>query len=92
MEGKGMEERNLENQLYNDMVDLVSFGYRYPGSDAEKKAAQYIINKLKDSGINAVYEEYEARCYRYTRQSVRAICSDKTYEFTSHPVWLSKEM
>ena len=90
MEGKGMEERNLENQLYNDMVDLVSFGYRYPGSDAEKKAAQYIINKLKDSGINAVYEEYEARCYRYTRQSVRAICSDKTYEFTSHPVWLSK--
>ena len=47
MEGKGMEERNLENQLYNDMVDLVSFGYRYPGSDAEKKAAQYIINKLE---------------------------------------------
>ena len=73
------------------MKDLVSFGYRYPGSDAAKKAANYILDDLKAGGLDVIYEPYEARCYRYTKQVVRAICPDqKTYEFISHPIWLSK--
>lgn len=86
-----MTDKALADKLYQTMKDLVSFGYRYPGSDAEKKAANYILDDLKAGGLDVIYEPYEARCYRYTKQVVRAICPDqKTYEFISHPIWLSK--
>ena len=50
-----MENKVLEKKLYDTMCDLVSFGYRYPGSDAEKKAARYILKELREAGIDAQY-------------------------------------
>ncbi len=85
-----MENKVLEKKLYDTMCDLVSFGYRYPGSEAEKKAARYILKELRGAGIDAQYEEYEARCYRYTRQTVSLQKDGRTFEFESHPIWLSK--
>lgn len=84
-----MDRENLGQTLYRCMEELVSFGYRYPGSDAEKKAAKYIIKELKEAGIQAEYEEYEARCYRYTKQTVKAVAADNAYEFEAHPIWFS---
>ena len=86
-----VDRNKLGKELYDTMNDLVSFGYRYPGSKAEKKAASYILKKLNESGINAVYEEYEARCYKYTKQIVKLTQpGDDDLTFESHPVWLSK--
>ena len=47
-----MENKVLEKKLYDTMCDLVSFGYRYPGSDAEKKAARYILKELREAGVH----------------------------------------
>ena len=33
-----VDRNKLGKELYDTMNDLVSFGYRYPGSKAEKKA------------------------------------------------------
>ena len=85
-----MGEKTIEKKLYQMMTDLVSFGYRYPGSEAEKNAAQYILKELRDGGLNVQYEEYKARCYRYTHQCVRARTPEQVFTFESHPVWLSK--
>ena len=85
-----MREKTIEKKLYQMMTDLVSFGYRYPGSEAEKNAAQYILKELRDGGLNVQYEEYKARCYRYTHQCVRARTPEQVFTFESHPVWLSK--
>lgn len=85
-----MQPKETEKKLYKTMTDLVSFGYRYPGSKAEKDAAGYILKDLRDGGLDVSYEEYDVRCYRYTRQVVRAKGGDESFEFESHPVWLSK--
>ena len=85
-----MDEKAIEKKLNQTMTDLVSFGYRYPGSEAEKKAAQYILKKLRDGGLHVEYEEYKARCYRYTHQYVSAKTPEQVFRFESHPIWLSK--
>ncbi len=84
-----MEKESLGKELYKCMEELVSFGYRYPGSEGEKQAAQFIIRELKEAGIQAEYDEYKARCYRYTKQTVKTMAADSTYEFDAHPIWFS---
>lgn len=85
-----MNKKLLGEKLFSTMSELVSFGYRYPGSAAEKRAAKYILEDLKEAGLDVTYEEYEARCYSYSRQVVRASCKEQAYEFESHPIWLSR--
>ncbi len=85
-----MDENTLGRDLFTVMNNLVAFGHRYPGSDAEKKAARYMLDNLRDGGLDVTYEEYEARCYRYSRQVVKASDREQTFEFQSHPIWLSK--
>lgn len=45
----------------------------FRGTENNWKSAQYIIKELKEAGIQAEYEEYEVRCYRYTKQTVKTV-------------------
>ena len=78
-----VDKNKLGRELYDTMNDLVSMGFRYPGSDAEKKAAAYILSKLKERGIEAAYEEYEARCFKYTKQTVKVEQAGNCLLYTS---------
>lgn len=49
----------LENRCLNDLWELCDYGTRFAGTDGERKAREFIVEKLNNFGLQAKQEPFE---------------------------------
>jgi hypothetical protein len=61
---------NFEEKAYEHVKKIASFGIREAGSDAEAAADKYIMECLKQNGIEAVKEKFDFKYYNPGKVSI----------------------
>ncbi|MBU1168508.1 MAG: M28 family peptidase [Proteobacteria bacterium] len=87
-----------QDEIVSFIEDLVSFGYRRPGTEAELKAEQYIMDKFAGFGLSDIQQEsfeivvWDAQTYSLSINEQSIPCFYMPYSAFTPPDGISAEL